>query len=239
MQQSKPPIAAKPKIQKFQTESSILKCDFESKFSCDYVKNKIGVQSGSQSFENLYSNSNRTNKYNEENHDVIEKCESISNKKHMREKHAGNSQVQQMKSKLFAQQHKQNQSDVSDKIRIGFETNKNQQKNYSKELEKCLGMRNHLNNTSNLENGKVLKRLSRSFDENLSDVPMENASLRIQQNILAAEIKHVQSNKNVSLFPQQQYEEYKVNQSIWKFIRNFCLTADDIRKGILIFNLNF
>lgn len=259
MQQSKPPIAAKPKIpmshrfpvkklvdpknDNIQIENLNLKCDFENKltFPCDYAKKKVGVQSGSQSFENLYLKSNGTNKFSDENQEAVKKYESNFNNKTVRENIAGNSQVQQMKSKLFAQQSevfKQNQNDVS----ADFNSNKIQQKKYSKELEKILGMRNHLNNVSSTDNGKVLKRLSRSFDESLSedgwktitDVPVEKVSIQNQQKVLAAEIKHVQSeirkNSYCIVSVQHRYDEKnEVNKSIRKSFKSlvFCKIHTD------------
>lgn len=221
MQQSKPPIAAKPKIpasrrfagkvmlevenDSFRLANSDLNRDFEKKltFSC----NGTTLKSSSQSFENLYTDLSGMNKFCDEANVVIGKYKQSA---------TGNSQVQQMKSKLFAKQ----QSEVSKTNPVGSDlstaTNKIHQEKYSKELEKILAMRK--NQHSNCKNEKALKRLSRSFDESLSEASVANASCEIKQKGFTAELKHVQSEikkkviEHVSV--QQRYEEHKVAQTI-------------------------
>lgn len=213
MQQSKPPIAAKPKIpasRRFagKVANSNLKIEFENKltFSCDRTKNRSILKSSSQSFESL----NSINKFHDEANEKHEKmsknepgCNNVS-------VNIQQSTVQQMKSKLFAKQ----QSEVTkvNKNELSTASNKILQEKYSKELEKFLGMRNTQH--SNLKNEKALKRLSRSFDESLSEATVENASSEMQQKVLAAELKqaHSEIKKNVveHVPVQQRYDEYKV-----------------------------
>lgn len=209
MQQSKPPIATKPKIptrrfvgklsRETENDNVNLKKEHENQivFCCEEAKNKTSLKSFSPLHKNIYLKS-----------DANDVSDRIKQNNVVQKSLISKSQVQQMKSKLFAKQ----QSEVL-KLDRSVGSNKSLQNKYSKELEEVIGMRIHQDPSYSYKNEKALKRLSKSFDESsLSDVSVETNVQ--QQKILAAEIMHVQTQlrqKIVEHVPvQQTYDEFEV-----------------------------
>lgn len=135
----------------------------------------------------------------------------------------GNSKVQEMKSKLFAQQHQQKhqqQNHTQNETSIQF--NRQQYQKSSKELEKVLGMRIEKDvRQKTSSNDKLVKRLSKSFDDahenNVASISSQigaNISKQIQQK-LTEEMKQqceiIKEKFLIEKIPvQQHYKDYTV-----------------------------
>lgn len=150
----------------------------------------------------------------------------------------GNSKVQEMKSKLLAQQQQQNYANIEPSLPI---TRQHIQKS-SKELEKVLGLRieKDVRQKPQSNNEKLVKRLSKSFDDaqenNVAAISNQigaNISKHIQQK-LTEEMKQqceiIKEKFLIEKIPvQQHYKDYTVqcerkqspNMFLWIFQSHF------------------
>lgn len=145
----------------------------------------------------------------------------------------GHSKVQEMKSKLFAQQQQQqNHTNIEPSIAI----NRQQYQKSSKELEKVLGLRIEKKTPTYTIQDKSMKRLSKSFDdaqENsvaaISNQIGANISKQIQQKLteeMKQQCEMIKEKFLIETVPvQQHYKDFTVH-SEWKQsldLSSFCL----------------
>lgn len=132
----------------------------------------------------------------------------------------GNSKVQEMKSKLFAQQQQQQQNHTSNEPSIVI-NRQNVQKS-SRDLEKVLGLRIESKNNVQQKADKSVKRLSKSFDDGHESVAAissqigANISRQIQQKLteeMKQQCEMIKEKFLIEKVPvQQHYNDYMVQE---------------------------